>query len=83
MRQLTQKTRGAQLRKNDKSITFGPIYVLERIQDDNVSVDWKNWIFCKRSFVKASCTPESASSSVFEGSAESLDFDNFLDVPSP
>ena len=51
------------------------------LQDDDVSVDWKNWIFCERSIVKASCAPESASSSVFEGSAESLDFDNFLNVP--
>lgn len=72
---------GCLIEKKDKSITFGPIHVFERIQDDDVSVDWKNWIFCERSIVKASCAPESASSSVFEGSAESLDFDNFLNVP--
>ena len=58
------KNKGCSVEKNDKSITFGPIYVLEMIQDDNASMDWKNWIFCERSFVKASCTPESASSSV-------------------
>nr|CAN67425.1 hypothetical protein VITISV_006652 [Vitis vinifera] len=72
---------GCLIEKKDKGITFGPIHVFERIQDDDVSVDWKNWIFCERSIVKASCAPESASSSVFEGSAESLDFDNFLNVP--
>ena len=48
--------KGCSVEKNDKSITFGPIYVLEMIQDDNASMDRKNWIFCERSFVKASCT---------------------------
>ncbi|KAJ9673640.1 hypothetical protein PVL29_023286 [Vitis rotundifolia] len=75
------ENKGCSVQKKDKSITFGPIHVFERIQDDDVSVDWKNWNFCERSIVKASCAPESASSSVFEGSAESLDFDNFLNVP--
>ena len=37
--------KGCSVEKNDKSITFGPIYVLEMIQDDNASMDRKNWIF--------------------------------------
>ena len=45
-----------------------------------MSVDWKNWVFCERSIVKTSFALESLSSSVFESSAASLDFDNFLNV---
>lgn len=46
-----------------------------------MSMDWENWVFYEGSTAKASCAPESLSSSVFESSAASLDFDNFLSVP--
>ncbi|KAL5776969.1 hypothetical protein ACOSP7_009895 [Xanthoceras sorbifolium] len=65
--------------KKDKGITIGPIHVFERIQDEVVSIDWKNWTFCEKALKISS--PEGKISSVFEGSAKSLKFDKFPCAP--
>lgn len=62
---------GCLVQSKDKNSTIGPIHVFERTQDEGVSIDWKNWTFCKEAFI------EGKFSSVFEGSAESLKFDKF------
>ncbi|KAF8377042.1 hypothetical protein HHK36_030414 [Tetracentron sinense] len=66
--------------RKDKNIFFGPIHVSEMLQDDLVSLDWGNWILCERTLINSSCAPENACSSVFEGSVEPLNFDNFLTI---
>ncbi|KAK9270529.1 hypothetical protein L1049_026110 [Liquidambar formosana] len=67
----------------DTSITLGPIHVFETVQDDAVSLDWRNWKFCESTFINSDCGLESAFSSLFEGSVESLHFDNILRVSHP
>ncbi|XP_048438990.1 uncharacterized protein LOC103953161 isoform X3 [Pyrus x bretschneideri] len=61
--------------RKDKEITSGPIHVFERTQDDAVFLDWRNWTFCEDTFMKSGPDMECASSSIFEGSVECLNFD--------
>ncbi|XP_057974939.1 uncharacterized protein LOC131162458 isoform X2 [Malania oleifera] len=67
---------------SDKSITFGPIHVFERVQDDAVSLDWGNWVFCDSSFINTnfSLEGEGAFLSAFEDSVESLNFENVQSI---
>lgn len=47
------------------------------MQDDHMTLNWGHWIFSERS---ATGDLQSGSSPVYEGSIDSLNFDNFLNV---
>lgn len=59
-----------------KKSSIGPIHVFGKTPEEVVSLDWKNWTFCKETFTGCVYPSESAGkfSSLFEGSAESLKF---------
>ncbi|KAA8538484.1 hypothetical protein F0562_028145 [Nyssa sinensis] len=69
--------------RKDNSITFSPIHVFEKVQDDAVSLNWGNWIFSEGSFISTNSGLESKCTLDFEGSVKSLHFDNFLSVSHP
>ncbi|KAL3840005.1 hypothetical protein ACJIZ3_024596 [Penstemon smallii] len=61
--------------KKEKCISFNPIHVFENVEDDHTTLDWGQWIFSERSDVGGlGCSP------VYEGSVDSLNFDNLLSV---
>ncbi|KAK3230659.1 hypothetical protein Dsin_002540 [Dipteronia sinensis] len=68
--------------RKDKRITIGPIHVFERVQDEVVTIDWKNWTFYEKPFTNCS-SAEGKISSVFKGSAESLKLDKSPSAPLP
>uniref|UniRef100_A0A5B7B8E5 AAA+ ATPase domain-containing protein n=1 Tax=Davidia involucrata TaxID=16924 RepID=A0A5B7B8E5_DAVIN len=69
--------------RKEKSITFSPIHVFEKARDDAVSLDWGNWMFTEGSFISTNSGLESECSPVFEGSVNSLCFDNLLSASDP
>ncbi|XP_077250105.1 P-loop containing nucleoside triphosphate hydrolases superfamily protein isoform X2 [Tasmannia lanceolata] len=58
-----------------------PIHVYETLQDDLVSLDWKDWLFYETTILNSSghCGSVNASSSVFDNSVEPLKFDSLVD----
>lgn len=57
-------------------------------QDDLISLDWGNWMFCERSLLTSTdycgcgySGPETTSSSVFEDSVAPLKIDSFFSTP--
>ncbi|KAL6962141.1 hypothetical protein U1Q18_037095 [Sarracenia purpurea var. burkii] len=64
----------------DKSATLSPIHVFEKFQDNVGSLDWGNWVFSERSFISSNCDLETVCSPVFEGSVNSLHFDDISDL---
>eukprot|EP00268_Persea_americana_P056580 TRINITY_DN6691_c0_g1_i9.p1 TRINITY_DN6691_c0_g1~~TRINITY_DN6691_c0_g1_i9.p1 ORF type:complete len:1428 (+),score=321.23 TRINITY_DN6691_c0_g1_i9:161-4285(+) len=64
------------------------IHVIDTPQDDLISLDWGNWMFCERSLL-TSCDhygcgysgPETPSNSVFEDSVAPLKIDSFFSTP--
>ncbi|PIN16178.1 hypothetical protein CDL12_11174 [Handroanthus impetiginosus] len=64
--------------RKEKGITFNPIHVFENAEDDHKTLDWGHWIFSERNAISYQ---EHGDSPVYEGSVESLNFDNFLNVP--
>ncbi|XP_059631837.1 uncharacterized protein LOC132274545 isoform X2 [Cornus florida] len=69
--------------RKEKSITFSPIHVFEKVQDDFGSLDWENWVISEKSFIGTNLGLERACLPVFEGSVKSLNFENFLCVSHP
>ncbi|KAK4429658.1 ATPase family AAA domain-containing protein 5 [Sesamum alatum] len=63
--------------RKDKGITFNPIHVLENVEDDCTTFDWGHWAFSEKS---AYGDLECGYSTVYEGSVDSLNFDNFMNV---
>ncbi|KAK7275661.1 hypothetical protein RIF29_16782 [Crotalaria pallida] len=63
------------VKREDKRITSGPIHVFENIQDENLSLDWRDWTFLGE-ITFDNCGPQSSNSSVLEDSVESVNFDN-------
>ncbi|XP_073124671.1 uncharacterized protein [Henckelia pumila] len=61
--------------KKEKDIIFNPIHVFENVEEDHMKLDWGHWRFPETSVVDTldyQCSP------VYEGSVESLNFDNYL-----
>ncbi|KAK8594060.1 hypothetical protein V6N13_125870 [Hibiscus sabdariffa] len=67
------------LNRSNKRINIGPIHVFERSQDD-VVLDWKDWMFFEKISSDTSCKIEGLFTSVFESCVGSLSLDNFPDV---
>ncbi|KAL0326182.1 UNVERIFIED_CONTAM: ATPase family AAA domain-containing protein 5 [Sesamum radiatum] len=63
--------------RKDKGITFNPIHVFENVEDDCTTFDWGHWAFSERS---AYNDLECGYSPVYEGSVDSLNFDNFMNT---
>ncbi|KAL0351483.1 UNVERIFIED_CONTAM: ATPase family AAA domain-containing protein 5 [Sesamum calycinum] len=63
--------------RKDKGITFNPIHVFENVEDDCTTFDWGHWAFSERS---ANNDLECGYSPVYEGSVDSLNFDNFMNT---
>ncbi|KAA8546400.1 hypothetical protein F0562_002861 [Nyssa sinensis] len=80
---VTVENKWYSVERKEKSITFRPIHVFEKAQDDAVSLDWGNWMFIEGSFINTNSGLESECSPIFEGSVKSLCFDNFLSVSDP
>lgn len=64
------------LGRKEKGIAFNPIHVFENVQDDHSTCNWGDWIFSETSAI----SDLQCGSSVFEGSVDSLNFDNYLSV---
>ncbi|GER37747.1 replication factor C large subunit [Striga asiatica] len=61
--------------RKEKGISFNLIHVFEDVEGDQPTLNWGDWIFTERSAVDDvdfGCSP------VYEGSIDSLNFDNFL-----
>ncbi|KAI3951550.1 hypothetical protein MKX01_018666 [Papaver californicum] len=59
-----------------------PIHVFEKLQaQEYVLLNWTNWSFCDEALISSNNAPETASSSVFEGSVKPLSFNDFLVIP--
>ncbi|KAH6782670.1 hypothetical protein C2S51_007963 [Perilla frutescens var. frutescens] len=65
------------LGRKEKGIAFNPIHVFENVQDDHYTFNWGHWIFSERGAIS---DLQCGSSPVFEGSIDSLNFDNYLNV---
>ncbi|CAK9154618.1 unnamed protein product [Ilex paraguariensis] len=70
------------IEKKNKRVTFSPIHVFEKVEDDVVSLDWENWIFSESGFVSNTCLG-SGSSSIYERRVKFLQFDNFPSITHP
>ncbi|XP_055829542.1 uncharacterized protein LOC129898855 isoform X2 [Solanum dulcamara] len=66
-----------------KSLAFSPIHVFEIVTEDETAFDWGHWIFSDACFLDADVVLECGSSSLSEGSATSLQFDNFSSISYP
>lgn len=53
------------------------------MQEDETAFDWGHWIFSEACFLDADVVLECGSSSLSEGSATSLQFDNFSSISYP
>ncbi|GLT47100.1 hypothetical protein SLA2020_208190 [Shorea laevis] len=60
--------------QRDKNISIGPIHVFERMQDEVVVLDWKNWTFCEKSSIDMNCSLGDMSTSVFASCVEASHF---------
>ncbi|KAI3464505.1 hypothetical protein Pfo_021168 [Paulownia fortunei] len=63
--------------RKEKGIAFNLIHVFEDVEGDHTTLNWGHWIFSERSAIgdlDCECSP------VYEGSVDSLNFDNFLNV---
>ncbi|CAA0809944.1 P-loop containing nucleoside triphosphate hydrolases superfamily protein [Striga hermonthica] len=61
--------------RKEKGFSFNPIHVFEDAEGDQPTLNWGDWIFTERSAIDDldfGCSP------VYEGSIDSLNFDNFL-----
>ncbi|MCL7039589.1 hypothetical protein MKW94_008337, partial [Papaver nudicaule] len=59
-----------------------PIHVFEKLQaQEDVVLDWRNWLFCDEASISSNYAPETANPSVFEGSVKPLSFKDFLMIP--
>ncbi|XP_073315237.1 uncharacterized protein [Primulina huaijiensis] len=61
--------------KKEKGVIFNPIHVFENVEEDHIKLDWGHLIFPETSVSDTlyyQCSP------VYEGSVESLSFDNYL-----
>ncbi|KAL0438091.1 UNVERIFIED_CONTAM: ATPase family AAA domain-containing protein 5 [Sesamum latifolium] len=63
--------------RKDKGITFNAIHVFDNVEDDCTTFDWGHWAFSERS---ANGDLECGYSPVYEGSVDSLNFDNFTNA---
>ncbi|KAK6132006.1 hypothetical protein DH2020_034232 [Rehmannia glutinosa] len=63
--------------RKEKGIAFNNIHVFEDVEDDHMTLSWGHWIFSERSAIAdldCGCSP------VYEGSIDSLNFDNFRNI---
>ncbi|KAL6525090.1 hypothetical protein OROMI_030683 [Orobanche minor] len=63
--------------RKQKGIAFNLIHVFEDVEGDLATLNWGDWVFSERSAIDdlyCGCSP------VYEGSVDSLNFDNFLNV---
>ncbi|XP_027338527.1 uncharacterized protein LOC113852450 isoform X1 [Abrus precatorius] len=69
-------------KREDERTTCGPIHVFESIQDNTISLDWRNWTLLENTTC-VNYGQESSNSSVLEGSVESLNLDKVLSSLDP
>ncbi|XP_011069547.1 uncharacterized protein LOC105155376 isoform X2 [Sesamum indicum] len=63
--------------RKDKGISFNPIHVFENVEDDCTTFDWGHWVISERS---GNGDLEYGYSPVYEGSVDSLNFDNIMNA---
>ncbi|KAL8059670.1 hypothetical protein ABFX02_03G101700 [Erythranthe guttata] len=71
------ETKLTSFERREKSIAFNPIHVFENVEGDHTTLNWGQWAFSERSAnddLECGCSP------VYEGSVDSLNFDNFPSV---
>ncbi|GMJ02437.1 hypothetical protein like AT1G77620 [Hibiscus trionum] len=64
------------LNRSNKRVDIGPIHIFERSQED-VILDWKDWMFSEKVSIDTSCNFEGLFTSVFESCVGALSLDNF------
>ncbi|KAK1384333.1 AAA domain-containing protein [Heracleum sosnowskyi] len=74
-----EESNSSSVDKKGKSFTFSPIHVFEQVKDDDLSLDWGNWIFLERSD-STNFDLENKSLANYERKVKALHFDNFLNV---
>ncbi|GFP89794.1 ATPase family aaa domain-containing protein 5 [Phtheirospermum japonicum] len=63
--------------RKEKGIAFNLIHVFEDVECDLTTLNWGDWVFLGRSAID---DQDCGWSPVYEGSVDSLNFDNFLNV---
>ncbi|KAL3641271.1 hypothetical protein CASFOL_016239 [Castilleja foliolosa] len=74
---LTDSESKCPSQRKEKGTAFNPIHLFEDFERDITTLNWGDWIFLERSDtddLDCRCSP------VYEGSVDSLNFDNFMNV---